>query len=176
MLKKLLNVFYSRCVGMGAKNGSEYLNILTSKFIRAPSPHPCADVNDFGLQRLCKATTLRRLNLDSRHFTDAGLVHVARLPRLETLDLFGAQVTDAGCAVLANATTLTSLEVCSGAVTDAGVAKLAELASLRHLSLAQNFRVGNGAIPALMRLSHLTALNLSQVRSSFQQSCLKGLQ
>jgi len=124
------------------------------------------DINDFALQRLCKATSLRSLNLDSRTVTDAGLVHVARLPHLEILDLFGATISDAGCAHVARAKSLRSLELCSGAVTDAGVAKLSELRGLRHLSVAQNFRVGNGCIPSLMKLTCLTALNLSDCRVS----------
>jgi hypothetical protein len=124
-------------------------------------------VGDAGLRHVAAARALTALNLDSRLFTDAGMEHVALLPALQVLDLFGAAVTDAGCAALGRCRALRRLELCSGVVTDAGVATLCSspaLAALRHLSLAQNHRVGNAAIPALMRLGQLTSLNLSQSR------------
>ncbi|KAH7623687.1 hypothetical protein NADE_008510 [Nannochloris sp. 'desiccata'] len=137
-------------------------------------------VNDWGLERVSKASTLKRLNLDSRHVGDRGIGFISQLPNLEVLDLFGAGVTDAACAFLAKATSLTSLEICSGVVTDTGVSHVSSLPKLRHLSLSQNWRVSNAAIPALMRLRGLTALNLSQTRVTSSAvvtfGCLPDLQ
>jgi Leucine-rich repeat (LRR) protein len=122
------------------------------------------DVGDWGLEQLARCTTLKRVNLDSRHVGDVGVAHISSLPNLEVLDLFGAAVTDVGCGSIARATSLKSLEVCSGAVTDAGVRHLRTLTGLRHLSLSQNWKVGNSSIPTILNLSGLTALNLSQSR------------
>lgn len=126
------------------------------------------EVNDHGVQSLCMhAASLRALNLDSRSFTDAAMKWVALLPRLEVLDLFGAQITDVGCCYLTmgpRLPPLRSLEVCSQNITDVGVAKLSALKDLRHLSLAQNCRVTNEAFAHIVKLQHLTALNLSDCR------------
>jgi hypothetical protein len=137
-------------------------------------------VNDWGLRWLRRLSCLRCLNLDSRHFSDAGLQHICRLTGLECLDLFAARISDAGCATLSKFSRLRRLEVCGGSVTEAGAAHLAALTGLQHLSLAQNYRLGNGAIGHLLKLNELTALNLSQSRVTSQAvvalGCLPKLQ
>lgn len=138
------------------------------------------EIADWGLERLSRCSSIRRLKLDSRHIGDSGVSYIAALPNLEVLDLFGAAVSDVGCAKLARCTSLLSLEVCSGLVTDAGVHHLAGLQKLKHLSLSQNWRISNSAIPSLLQLSSLTALNLSQCRITSSAvvalGCLQELQ
>lgn len=72
---------------------------------------------------------------------------------------------------------LQSLETCGGGITDAGAAHLANLPSLTSLSLAQNGRVGNAALPLLVAgLKGLTHLNLAHTRvSSSGMQHLAGL-
>ena len=65
-----------------------------------PDPHLCAEVDDWGIKRLTRLTSLARLNLDSRLFSDGGMEWVGQLTSLVALDLFGAKLTDTSCVHL----------------------------------------------------------------------------
>tara|TARA_B110000014_G_C19639306_1_gene337030 strand:- start:28 stop:429 length:402 start_codon:yes stop_codon:yes gene_type:complete len=62
-----------------------------------------SDLTDDDLKHLQRITSLKELELDSRHITDAGLVHLQGLSRLKTLFLQRTRVTEAGIAELQKA-------------------------------------------------------------------------
>ena len=57
----------------------------------------CAGVGDAGLQQLSGLTSLTKLNLDARLFTDVGMRYIQGLTNLVALDLFAAKISDIGC-------------------------------------------------------------------------------
>jgi Leucine-rich repeat (LRR) protein len=93
--------------------------------------------------------------------TDRGLDAIAGLKHLQDLDLGGTKISDLGLAKLASLGELRSLGLSRTQISAKGLAALAPLSHLEKLSLWNDPRVKDDAVPLLSRLKALKWLDVS---------------
>jgi hypothetical protein len=76
------------------------------------------------LKHIGQLNSLRSLDLDNSHVSDAGVVHLAKLDRLEQLSLCNTQITDAGLLQFEKMKQLRFLDLFGTRTTDDGIATL----------------------------------------------------
>ena len=115
---------------------------------------------------------LKELSVSGQQRTDSGLWgvavtdfnvrHIAALPALEALDLGETSLTDRGAAELAGLKNLHTLDLHGTRVTSKGLAALAGLPKLRHLKLWKARGIDDAAIPVLLQMQQLEALEIPE--------------
>ena len=113
-------------------------------------------VTDVNLESIALLGGLEELNLaasDAEYIANIG----DGVPRLRNM----IEITDLGAARLTALKKLRVLNLSRSEITAAGLAELATLPTLEALTLAHASRLGDNAVPALLRLERLTTLDLT---------------
>jgi Leucine-rich repeat (LRR) protein len=126
---------------------------------------------DSGLENLILLPNLKELSIGGNKLTDAGLRFLRQLPQLTYLDLSGAQRTDSGLwsvsmteigiDSLATLKDLRELRMGGSPVSARWLEKLKGLQKLERLSLQDDRRLGDDAVPVLASFKSLRWLDLS---------------
>ncbi len=143
--------------------GLKHLQALTKLEMLSLSRLPLTNA---GLAHLQGLNRLRWLDLASTRITNAGLANLRTLKDLQYVALNGTTVTDDGLAHLEPLTNLDSLDLGQLQVTDAGLEHLRGLDKLSDLCLRGSRRVGDFAIPRLLRFPRLQSLDLTDTHVS----------